>query len=171
MSNRNSASVDVYCLCGFVGSGKTTYAKHLCQKVSALDLSIDAWMIPLFGEHMEREVFEQRKTTLENLFKEQAIQLVKLGVPVVMDYGFWRKSDREKIRHWADDNDLRVEIHYLELDFEVCKARALARNGQSDPRSYTMTPEMLSLFWSWFEPPSDEQIVFVDSAKQPGRNV
>ena len=166
-----SSIVDVYCLCGFVGSGKTTYAKRLCREISAFRLSIDEWMIPLFGEHMGRELFEERRTLLEDLFKQQTIQLAKLGVPVVMDFGFWKKSDRDQIRRWADDNDLLVEIHYLEQDFEVCKARSLARNGQSDSRSYTMTPEMLSLFWSWFEPPNDEQVVIVDSAKQPVRNV
>lgn len=158
---------NIYMLCGFVGSGKTTYAKRLCREISAFRLSIDEWMIPLFGEHMERELFEERKTILEDLFKQQTIQLAKLGVPVVMDFGFWRKSDREQIRRWAVDNNLSVEIHFLEQDFEVCKARALARNSQLDSQSYTMTPEMLSLFWSWFEPPTDEQIVIVESIKQP----
>lgn len=49
-----------YFVCGFIGSGKTTYSKALAEKHGAFRFSIDEWMIPLYGEHMEREVFDKR---------------------------------------------------------------------------------------------------------------
>ncbi|MFD2175977.1 AAA family ATPase, partial [Veronia pacifica] len=48
----------VYFVCGFIGSGKTTYSKILADRQGAFRFSIDEWMIPLYGEHMEREVFD-----------------------------------------------------------------------------------------------------------------
>lgn len=68
----------IYFVCGFIGSGKTTYSKALAGKHGAFRFSIDEWMIPLYGEHMEREVFDQRLATLQDLFKESAQQLFSL---------------------------------------------------------------------------------------------
>lgn len=55
---------------------------------------------PLYGEHMEREVFDQRLATLQGLFKDSALQLLKLNVPVIFDFGFWSKAERESIMDW-----------------------------------------------------------------------
>ncbi|MDP2488483.1 AAA family ATPase [Vibrio splendidus] len=82
----------IYFVCGFIGSGKTTYSKALAEKHGAFRFSIDEWMIPLYGEHMEREVFDSRLATLQGLFKDSAMQLFSLGVPVIFDFGFWRKN-------------------------------------------------------------------------------
>ncbi|OQQ04648.1 AAA family ATPase [Vibrio campbellii] len=156
----------IYLLCGFIGSGKTTYSKALAEKHGAFRFSIDEWMIPLYGEHMEREVFDQRLATLQDLFKESAQQLFSLGVPVIFDFGFWRRSDRESFIKWASDVGIESEVHYLDVPFDTCKQRASLRNSDLNSKSYHMTPEMLDLFWSWFEIPTDsENVVWV---KQTG---
>lgn len=56
-------------------------------------------MIPLYGEHMEREVFNVRRAKLQNLFEEAALQLLTLGVPVIFDFGFWTKIERAANLH------------------------------------------------------------------------
>ncbi|HGY9596878.1 TPA: AAA family ATPase [Vibrio campbellii] len=156
----------IYFVCGFIGSGKTTYSKALAEKHGAFRFSIDEWMIPLYGEHMEREVFDQRLATLQDLFKESAQQLFSLGVPVIFDFGFWRRSDRESFIKWASDVGIESEVHYLDVPFDTCKQRASLRNSDLNSKSYHMTPEMLDLFWSWFEIPTDsENVVWV---KQTG---
>lgn len=119
-------------------------------------------MIPLYGEHMEREVFDKRLATLQDLFKESAQQLFSLGVPVIFDFGFWRRSDRESFIKWASDVCVESEVHYLDVPFDTCKQRASLRNVDLNSKSYHMTPEMLDLFWSWFEIPTDsENVVWV----------
>ena len=74
----------IYFVCGFIGSGKTTYSKQLADKHSAFRFSIDEWMIPLYGEHMERDVFDKRLATLQDLFKESALQLFSLDVSLLL---------------------------------------------------------------------------------------
>ncbi len=37
----------IYFVCGFIGSGKTTYSKRLAEEHNASRFSIDEWMIPL----------------------------------------------------------------------------------------------------------------------------
>ena len=157
----------IYFICGFIGSGKTTYAKELAKVHNAFRFSIDEWMISLYGEHMEREVFDHRLATLQELFKESALQFFSLGVPVIFDFGFWRKSDREAFINWASSVGADSEVCCLDVAFGTCKQRALARNSDLAGKSYEMTPEMLDLFWSWFEAPtSDENVVWVQQTTQ-----
>ncbi|WP_417883276.1 AAA family ATPase [Vibrio rumoiensis] len=155
----------IYFVCGFIGSGKTTYSKALADQHGAFRFSIDEWMIPLYGEHMEREVFDRRLATLQELFKESALQLFALGVPVIFDFGFWRKADRDSFTDWATKVGIKSEVHYLDVSFDTCKQRAFARNSDLNGKSYEMTSEMLDLFWSWFEPPaSNENVVRVQQS-------
>ncbi|MCJ2376568.1 ATP-binding protein [Vibrio sp. ZSDZ34] len=149
----------IYFICGFIGSGKTTYSTQLAKSQRAFRFSIDEWMIPLYGEHMEREVFNARLATLQELFKDSAIQLAKIGVSVIFDFGFWTKADREAFASWANANELDCEFHYLDVDYDECKQRALERNKNLKGHSYEMTPEMLEMFWSWFEVPSQHEKV------------
>ncbi|ELB2162857.1 AAA family ATPase [Vibrio parahaemolyticus] len=152
----------IYFICGFIGSGKTTYSKALAEKQGAFRFSIDEWMIPLYGEHMEREVFDSRLATLQDLFKDSAKQLFSLNVPVVFDFGFWRKADQDNFTDWASSVGAECEIHYLDVPFDTCKQRAFARNSERNDKSYEMMPEMLELFWSWFEiPASSENVTWV----------
>lgn len=53
-------------------------------------------------------------------------------------------------------------MHYLDVPFETCCERAFSRNSELNGKSYEMTPEMLELFWSWFEiPDPNENVVWV----------
>ena len=145
----------IYFICGFIGSGKTTFSMKLAKEENAFRFSIDEWMIPLFGEHMEREVFDQRIDTLTELFKNAALDMMNLGVSVIFDFGFWTRSDRESISQWACSNSIEYEFIYLDTPYELCCQRALQRNECREDKSYEMTPEMLDMFWSWFEIPED----------------
>ncbi|MEO1080229.1 MAG: ATP-binding protein [Pseudomonadota bacterium] len=157
--------IHAYFICGFVCSGKTAYSRVLAADKSAFRFSIDEWMIPLFGEHMEREVFDARLATLESLFRGSALQLVALGVPVIFDFGYWRARDRAAAVTWASKHGLEYEVHYLDTPFETCKQRAAARNAHREDNSYEITPEMLELFWSWFEEPKATEDVLRVSAE------
>ena len=158
----------IYFVCGFVGSGKTTYSTQLAETKGAFCFSIDEWMIPLYGEHMEREVFDARLATLQGLFTAASLQLLSLGVSVIFDFGFWTKSERDDFKSWAAANNIESEMRYLDVPYDTCKQRATARNSDLAGKSYEMTPEMLELFWSWFEVPStDENVVWVQWPHQP----
>jgi predicted kinase len=151
------AMAKIYFICGFIGSGKTTYAKQLAISDPAVRFSIDEWMIPLYGEHMEREVFDTRLQTLMALFKDTAADMLNLGTSVIFDFGFWAINERVEFQQWAESIGVESELIYLDSSFEVCSKRALTRNQNRSDKSYEMTPDMLSMFWSWFEIPSIEE--------------
>lgn len=149
----------VYFICGFIGAGKTTCSKKLAEEVGGFRFSIDEWMIPLYGEHMEREVFDARLKTLMALFKDAAVQLFNLGVPVIFDFGFWYKEERLEFKKWAEDAGAESELIYLDVDYDVCRSRAQVRNESRGDEAFEMTDEMLEMFWQWFEHPGDDESV------------
>jgi len=152
----------IYFICGFIGSGKTSYSKHLAEQNKAFIFNADEWMIPLIGEHMERGLFDSRLLTLKSLFKSSALQMMNLGVSVIFDFGFWQKSERLEFANWAEENDLSFEFIYLDVDYEECKKRAMKRNAIRGEQTYEMTAEMLEQFWSRFEvPDNDENVVWI----------
>jgi predicted kinase len=79
----------LFLIVGRPGAGKTTRAKELAAEHGALRLSPDAWMIPLFGESDaggKRDVLEGRLISL-------ALEAVKLGTSVILDFGFWGRDE------------------------------------------------------------------------------
>ena len=147
----------IYFICGFIGSGKTTYSKQLAESAPAFRFSIDEWMIPLYGEHMDRDVFDTRLLILMGLFKDSAVQMLNLGTSVIFDFGFWTRTDRDNFKKWAESLNIEHEFIYLDCPFEICSERAQSRNENRADKAFEMTAEMLVMFWSWFEIPNEDE--------------
>lgn len=145
----------VFFICGFIGSGKTTYAKKLADKVGAFRFSIDEWVLPLFGENISREDLDQYSSNLSELFKTAALDLLKLNVNVIFDNGFWKRSERQALKLWAQERSIDYQFIYLDVPFEVCCDRALLRNDSNDKDNYFFTQEMLLELWNMFEAPNE----------------
>lgn len=161
----------IYFICGFIGSGKTTYAKQLAYNQSAFRFTMDEWMIPLFGEHMSRELFDQRIAILTDLFKASSIQMMHLGTSVIFDFGFWNRKKREEITRWAESKGIEYEIIYLDANFETCCERAYRRNAGRKDKAYEMTPDMMNMFWQWFETPDHDEKVTCVSSFDTNKNI
>ena len=116
-------------------------------------------MIPLFGEHMERELFDSRMKGLTERFKEITEQCISIDIPVVFDYGFWKKSERDDIVLWAESLNASWEFFWIDTPKDECERRALNRNKLNDNAHFIMTKEMLDLFWSWFEIPDETELI------------
>ena len=75
---------------GLPGAGKTTRAKELAAANRALRLTPDHWMIPLFGDSMA----SGKRFALEGRLISAALQALRLGTSVVLDYGLWGRDER-----------------------------------------------------------------------------
>lgn len=102
---------------------------------------------------MERELFNDRLAVLEKLFQRSALELSEIDVPVIFDVGYWTAEHRAAALKWGRQNSLVCEMHFLDTPFKICKQRATERNSSYDSEFYEMTPQMLEMFWSWFEVP------------------
>jgi predicted kinase len=83
---------------GLPGAGKTTRAKKLAAANRALRLTPDHWMIPLFGEPMA----DGKRFVLEGRLISVALQALRLGTSVVLDFGLWGRDERWHCAGWRD---------------------------------------------------------------------
>lgn len=146
-----------------VGSGKTTLAAHLERNYSALCFSIDEWMIKLYGHHMSREDFDHKIECIKQLIWLVVERLISIGVNVVLDYGFWQASERNQVCRRIKEKGGIPIIYFLNVPLPKLRERLAKRNRNLSEGTFEITPEMLDLFMTRFEPPTfDEGIEIVE---------
>jgi predicted kinase len=124
----------VYLLVGPVGAGKTVAARALERREAALRLSIDEWMIRLYGHHMSRELFEARRAACMELLVDLSERAAARGLNVVLDCGFWKRSQRHWVRERLTRAGFAVEVWHFEVDADERWKRVAARNEALPPR-------------------------------------
>jgi len=144
----------LHLICGLPCSGKSTLAKRLEQELPALRLTPDEWMARLVGEGGD----EKKREIVEAIQWEIALHAVKLGINVILENGFWSRSEREDLRARAAAFGVKVKLHFLNVPLEELHRRLVARNASLPPNTFRVTEEELNLWWTWFEPPTSEEL-------------
>lgn len=141
----------IHLMHGFIGAGKTTRARQLERELGALRLTPDEWMRPLFGEDPPAESFQARLQALLALLRGVWSRAASLGLPVILDYGFWSRAEREAIE--ADLRALGLEWRWevLGTPLEECRRRNALRNA-APGRSLDISDATFDLLASRFEP-------------------
>jgi predicted kinase len=114
---------------GLPGAGKTTRATELAATHRALRLTPDHWMIPLFGDSMA----DGKRWVLEGRLISVALQALRLGTSVVLDYGLWGRDERTALRWLARSAGAASQVVYLPVAKEVQLAR-IAHRQRTTPR-------------------------------------
>lgn len=146
-------------VCGLPGAGKTTLALRLADEVSAVRLSGDEWMAGL-GIDLHDEAARDH---LEVLFWRLAKDLLRRGQSVILESGFWAKSDRDEKRVGAQDLGAAAELHFLDVSFTERWRRIEQRNSHGLPGA-VITSEQLAGWERFFEPPDAEEMALFDTA-------
>ena len=93
-------------VCGLPASGKTTLARRLAESYSAVRLNPDEWELAL-GVDVFDEGFQHR---LEAEFWDLTQRLLVLGTTVILEWGFWARSERDEKRKVARSLGVAVEL-------------------------------------------------------------
>lgn len=141
-------------ICGLPGAGKTTLAKQLEQERLAVRLSADDWMEVLSIDLYD----EERRAAIEALQWRLAETLLGRAVTVIIEWGSWRRVDRDRLRLGARAVGAAVELHYLTASPEILFER-LAGRGREQP---AITREMLLAWHDQFEPPGPDEMALFD---------
>ena len=96
-------------LCGLPGSGKTTFAKRLENEISIIRLCPDEWMADLGIDHDDSATHDR----LEERLSQLALTLLRAGQSVVLEYGFWGRSERDPKRAEARALGVPIDLYYF----------------------------------------------------------
>ena len=147
---------------GFIGSGKTTYAKKLEKALPALRFSIDEWITQLYGQNPPSDRFDEYHDRASTVIWQVAIQALQLGQDVILDFGFWSRSSRDEARDRIRQIGAKTVLYSVVCAEEVMRARTLARTAQMPAGSLRVDKSAFSELWPKFEPASiDEPHVMV----------
>jgi predicted kinase len=150
---------------GLPGSGKTTVARQLETEYSALRLTPDEWHIRLFGHDFWDGMSESdearhasRHELIESLMWDVAARVLALGVDVILDFGFWARSERDDYRSRAEKLGADFRIHFLDVPDEVLFERLATRNSVQAHATFFIPEPKLREWIQMFEPPSADEL-------------
>ncbi len=87
-----------------------------------------------------------------------AARVLVLGSDVILDFGFWSRSERDEFRGRAKELGARVELHFLDVPEEMLLIRLAERNSQLPPGTFWIDEARLRLWSSCFEPPAPDEL-------------
>ena len=102
----------LFLMVGLPAAGKTVQARELATQHRALRLTPDAWMIPLFGEPEA----DGRRDVLEGRLIWIALETLRLGTNVILDFGLWSRDERSALCWLARSSGASCRMVYLPVD-------------------------------------------------------
>lgn len=149
---------EVYMLCGLTGSGKSTYAVKLAEQ-SFERLSLDERMRERYGRvgvDFPADNYQALEDTVSLELQQRLVDLLAAGKSVVMDYGFWKKANRDQHKSLIEANGGAWRLLYFKASPDVLRKRLAQRSGRNDANAVRITEQMLESFIDRFEPPENE---------------
>ena len=142
-------------LCGLPASGKTTLARRLAESYRAVRLNPDEWESALGVDPFD-EAFQTR---LEGQFWDLTQRLLTLGTSVILEWGFWARSERDEIRETARTLGVAVELRFLDVPYEELMRRVVARHASG---GIAISESHMEGYRAIFQPPTDDELALYD---------
>lgn len=140
-------------MCGPTGSGKSTIARRL-EDEGMVRLSFDeeAWA----RGHRSMPLPPAVECELGGLLRQRAVELVREGRDVVLDFSFWSRRMREEWRELLAPLGVEPETVYLATDRATVLQRLGAREGRHSD-DFHLPPEIAARYVDHFEPPTADE--------------
>lgn len=141
---------------GLPGSGKTTYALQLEERLRAIRFCPDEWMATLSVDIWNESI----RAKIEAIQWQLGQQLLGQGLTVIIEWGTWGRSERDILRQRARELGATVELHYLPASVDVLLQRIQRRNLENPP----ITRVQLVQWAGIFQAPTPEEATLYDRA-------
>ena len=140
-------------ICGRLCSGKTTYARRLIKDYGGVLLSIDELMLSMFGQHCG-EMHEGYAARAQRYLLERSLEIVAAGADVLLDWGLWKRSQRDRLRRFYAARNIVCETHLVRVDEAGWRERIEMRNravAAETEAAYFVDENLLNKFSAAYE--------------------
>lgn len=144
----------LFLMVGLPGAGKTTRAEQLATTYRAVRLTPDHWMIPLYGDNLANG----KRFVLEGRLISVALQALRVGTSVVLDFGLWARDERSALRWLARANGVACRVVYLPVDKDVQLARIAQRQETAPHQTFPMSEADLDQWRRQFQVPDAAEL-------------
>lgn len=158
----------LYLICGLPCAGKTTLARRLEAETAAIRFCPDAWILALLADPGDIKERDRLRDPVEQLQWQTAQRLLATGQSVILENGFWVRSERRHYRERAHSLGARVEFHYLAPSLEGLLKRLRLRNAARDPESFPLSEAELLTWSGCFEAPDAAEFAAYDRVEHYG---
>jgi predicted kinase len=147
----------VYLVCGFIGAGKTTFAKKLEERTGAVRITKDEWLIQMVGNDPTIDGYADYDSRMCELSRNVAFQLAAKGIDVIIDEGVWEKEQRDLMRRRAEDVGAQAVLYFLDTPIETIRERVAQRNMHPAKDSFTISRDLLDGYLKYWQPPGEDE--------------
>jgi predicted kinase len=148
---------------GYLGAGKTTFAKVLAERTGALRYTPDELMVTRHGHDPPARHFDEYLARVYAEINAEWPHTLASGRDVILDFGFWTRAWRDAARTRAANVGAGTKLYFVRCAEETARARCLRRN--EDPKdSLVVTENTFEVLKSRFEPlGADEPFELVET--------
>lgn len=151
----------IIAICGKICSGKTWYARQLKEKEGAVLLSCDEVTWAIFDNNLGSR-HDEMTGRIRAYLQQKAAELAEAGCSAILDWGFWRREDRQKLRDFCRERGIRCQFHYMDVDDSTWRRNIQERNsrvlqGQAGC-NYLLDDGLMTKLQALWQPPSADEI-------------
>lgn len=154
----------VIILCGKIACGKTYYGNYLREKFGGVILSVDDLMLEL-SDHCLGDKHDDIASRCEQYFYKLTESIILQGINVIIDFGYWKKSERQEASSFFNEHDIPMELHYVVVEEQIRlnqlkerNERLIKESNSNKDRVYIISEELRARLDSKFEIPTEDEI-------------
>lgn len=147
----------IFLIHGFVGAGKTTFAKKLADETQAVRFTLDEWMISLYGNNPPADLFSEYEGRVKKVIWQLAQEFLSRGQDVIFDYGFWKRLERDVFRTYADEIGAECILYDVTCSINTMKQRVQKRTDEMPPGALFIDDNAFDILQKRFESLSEDE--------------
>ena len=146
---------------GIACSGKSTYSRKISKERGAVLLIVDEILLT-FGV---TDFASMGKAM--GYVNQLAADIASAGADVVLESGYFKKEERDRMKQYFKDRDIPYEWRYLDVSDETWRKNIALRNAahaNGETNVYPMDEAMVEMFEkNYTVPERDEVDVWIDN--------